>query len=874
MDLGVSRAGAPWWRGLPPLGRQVVSLLVPTASWVTFLLLFLTLLVVSLSVEAAQWVTAPSLVALTFLGLATGALLSRWRLLGRWRLHGLLLQVVALPVGIATVVALVSSLVEPPEGQARLVEMVSRLQAWAEAAFGGGISSDTLPFALMLAAGAWLIGYLSGWFTFRMQNVWGAILPGALGLLTNLSYLPPRFFSYFFLYIVAAMLLVVWMHGLRRAEGWPRGALAGFWQGSLLSLFNALVLGLIIVVVAAALPLNAVVAEPIRRAYAQVHSPIEGVQGHFNRVFSGLPSRKDGGGLEGFGSALPFQGLVPRGEGVVFTAHSPYLTYWTAQAYDTYTPQGWPAALVEARPWDWKPLGSEPTVYRSRLEVPQEVALNVATDTVFHAGLPEVLSPLADLLVPQVPVYTIDLQGTSILASLPPDLREWAQGLQQAWAANRDDGAFRQALTGLLLDRLPRDTVLVSADVRSSRLRSRHLSLQEAAPAEGAPVLGPVERILRTDGRLTSLTVTRAQPSPPDLLALQSPRLMAPGTGYTVEGSISIASEAQLLGAGTTYPRWVTDRYLKLPNSVTPRTRQTAAEVTRGVQTPYEKALAIENYLRQFEYSESVAPPPYNADGVDYFLFTQRKGHSDYFASAMTVLLRAVEVPTRLVAGYGTGTWDPVAQVIVVRERDRHTWPEAFFPGYGWVVFEPTPIYASPQRGLPTPIEAGGTAPAPESDFPCEGLDPVACEELLAQPVAEDVALEASAPAVPLGAQLLRGGLVGSVVVIGLVLVGYLIWQRGTRALGDPQRAYEQMRLLAGLAHLGPQLSQTPYEFGHELAARLPSVGRHVEFICDTYVRTTYGRQTIPRQEQVMLDESWRRVRGRVLRRVIHLGGS
>ena len=82
---------------------------------------------------------------------------------------------------------------------------------------------------------------------------------------------------------------------------------------------------------------------------------------------------------------------------------------------------------------------------------------------------------------------------------------------------------------------------------------------------------------------------------------------------------------------------------------------------------------------------------------MDYFLFESRESYSDYFASAMAMMLRTQGVPTRLVLGFGPGEADPEGHL--VRDRDNHSWPEVYFPGIGWAPFEPTPIYPVRPRG-------------------------------------------------------------------------------------------------------------------------------------------------------------------------------
>lgn len=117
--------------------------------------------------------------------------------------------------------------------------------------------------------------------------------------------------------------------------------------------------------------------------------------------------------------------------------------------------------------------------------------------------------------------------------------------------------------------------------------------------------------------------------------------------------------------------------------------------VSHFVSFQYDKAEAIAGYLRTLPYTTNVPAPAYDADGVDHFLFNLGAGYSDYFGSAMAVMLRAVGVPARMAVGYGMGELDKEGNVIV-RDRNSHGWTEVFFPGYGWVEFEPTPGHERP----------------------------------------------------------------------------------------------------------------------------------------------------------------------------------
>lgn len=131
--------------------------------------------------------------------------------------------------------------------------------------------------------------------------------------------------------------------------------------------------------------------------------------------------------------------------------------------------------------------------------------------------------------------------------------------------------------------------------------------------------------------------------------------------------------------------------YLDLPTTVTPRTRALAEELTATVDGPFDKAEAIEAYLRQFTYDLTVSEPPAGiTDVADYFLFDLQRGYCDYYATAFVVLARLVGLPTRFATGYAVGQWDFNEGIWIITEAEAHSWPEVYFADVGWIPFEPT----------------------------------------------------------------------------------------------------------------------------------------------------------------------------------------
>ncbi|HEY2013520.1 MAG TPA: transglutaminaseTgpA domain-containing protein, partial [Bryobacteraceae bacterium] len=132
------------------------------------------------------------------------------------------------------------------------------------------------------------------------------------------------------------------------------------------------------------------------------------------------------------------------------------------------------------------------------------------------------------------------------------------------------------------------------------------------------------------------------------------------------------------------------ERYLQLP-VLDPHIAQLARAIGAGSTTDLERARAVERYLRtEFGYTLQL-PSREVADPLSYFLFVRKKGHCEYFASAMAVMLRTMGIPSRLATGFQSGIFNPISELWLIRASDAHSWVEAWIPGHGWTTFDPTP---------------------------------------------------------------------------------------------------------------------------------------------------------------------------------------
>ncbi|HXW54749.1 MAG TPA: DUF3488 and transglutaminase-like domain-containing protein [Candidatus Cybelea sp.] len=130
--------------------------------------------------------------------------------------------------------------------------------------------------------------------------------------------------------------------------------------------------------------------------------------------------------------------------------------------------------------------------------------------------------------------------------------------------------------------------------------------------------------------------------------------------------------------------------YLQLP-PLDPRIQRLADEITAHAEDTYDKAAAIERYLKtRYGYTLDLTGMR-SDDPLAQFLFVRRAGNCEYFAAAMTVMLRSEGIPARYVTGFLDGEYNDVGGDYIVRESDAHAWVEAFFPNYGWITFDPTP---------------------------------------------------------------------------------------------------------------------------------------------------------------------------------------
>jgi len=248
-----------------------------------------------------------------------------------------------------------------------------------------------------------------------------------------------------------------------------------------------------------------------------------------------------------------------------------------------------------------------------------------------------------------------------------------------------------------------------------------HISPFEAIPVTGqAPpdtVVQEIEDLRRNRTLIVGLADVFALDIPAQAERLPDGVLVAL-TEREVEPRYRVLSRPQELAAPPRIDAAPPDMsgYLVLPRGYSQRVVDLTQAVVGEQHSPYERALALEAYLRGLPYTYQVQPLPSGGDAVEQFLFDMRQGYCTYYASAMAVMARTLGIPARIAIGYATGEYDQASGTYLIHQSDAHAWPELYLDGR-WLPFEPTPIRALPARTpgdeLPTPVPA--TAPVEEA---------------------------------------------------------------------------------------------------------------------------------------------------------------
>lgn len=723
-------------------------------------------------------------------------------------------------------------------------------------------------FAAVIALTLWLVAYTSAWLLFRRGWLTMALIVPGIIVVVNLGYEPagPRPLIGI---VVVACLLAARHHVYRREREW---ASAGMKRPRRLPwhfLGAGANIALLVAILSWSLPLTArelVTTAAWRRLEEPLGLAAERWQDMVGDVVGGR--RPAPGSYASFDDAFRLGGQLNLSEDEVAvlrlgetTGGEPPPSYLAARRYNAYDGRGWSSDAVTT----FAPAGDTDARYSPEMSFAAGLGVHlspgVLQDRSAVSGDVTVLRPKGDLLLTTDTFQTADrkfdvelswqrldhqvydLRGDSlsaVLARLPVDLRGLASRLVQLDFT----GAGRATDPPMPQDRAAR----LDLEAERSGLNRRFLETTWSVGEEG---------------RVDKLVVSGQLPVYDDVEAISSERAIAEGSVYGISGLRSIATPEDLRDAGTTYPAWVADRYLGLPESITPRTRRLAQQLGDGQATPFDVARVIESHVRSaIRYEENIGVPPSDQDVVDYVLFETREGYCEYYASAMAVLLRLNGVPARVVGGYFAVPFNNDVDGFLYRERNAHLWVEAYFPGYGWIPFEPTASRARMTYGTAADTLVAAPPPTPELSEPAVAAATppplVGSVDPLNQTDGGDEW--------PVNGWAIIG--IGALLAFGVV-VGAAVWSWGLRGLSPAGGFYARTLRLGRWLGVRASPTTTPSEYADRLGNAVPVARTAARVVSDFYSEETYGGRPAVSTVPSDVARAWHDVRRAVARSAI-----
>ena len=411
---------------------------------------------------------------------------------------------------------------------------------------------------------------------------------------------------------------------------------------------------------------------------------------------------------------------------------------------------------------------------------------------------------------------------------------------------------------------------------------SRALVTMQRPPTGFSDVLFYPGALYKADRDAVAMEVALPEGRWTNLMSIDRLSAVRPGNSagkYSVTVEYSTATVADLQAAGTNYPSWL-QNFTTLPETgyrnqdVQKQIHDLAAQVVikAGANNPYDKATAIQDYLREnYAYSLTTPTRPVAMDPLYFFLFRSKKGYCEYFASAMGDMLRSLGIPTRLVNGFGPGAYDATINSFVVRGQDAHTWVEAYFPGYGWIPFEPTPDFS------------GGYMPIPRGS---QGLNVCLREQGCDAPGSSSGDTTGVAPPIDRGRGAGANDPTGNVSnfsfgipdagtltkVVAVLFAFILVFLAGVARYLRPRSVmgvWKRLLALSQLAGAKRRPGETPLELGRRLQQRFPEASETVRALAGGFAIAAYAPhdEAIAARPSVM--EAWSTLRPMLVRRVL-----
>lgn len=720
--------------------------------------------------------------------------------------------------------------------------------------------NDDIVLSLLLGLIVWMIAYLSAWVLFRRGWLMMALLLPGLMLLVNLGYAPDPESAFTYFFAGTAIALAARYHLFKKQISWSRYQVTGPRSLGVRFLTVGAVLAILVTSAGWNAP-SSVSQESLQPLIGQLGQQIETVRRNTQEWMSGVES--DQSGTESGNAYSDFQDSFSIGgeinlsnepEVEVVAERAPYLA---AQRYNEYSGTGWSSNVDET----FDPGGADGRRFEPAMLFRSGQQLLLSDDISSNrTGTEAQVLPLnsgGDLMLTidtyagssldsSVKMSWLQLDGEIYdianpdVAALPADLYNLVFLLRTMELTEYGEGPGPLSTDSDQNDQLASERSL---------LADRFLDVRWEANAEGSVT------ILIVDGQIPVYddveSVTRRDPLPAD--------------GYVVEGTTSLASPSELRDASMEYPDWVLERYLQLPDTITSRTDDKVREIIAGDDSAYDKAKSIEQFLRNnITYDTAVDAPPDGREVVDYLLFDNPRGYCEHYATAMTVMLRTQGIPARVASGYAPGDFTEELGKYVYLQSNAHAWVEVYFPGYGWIPFEPTVTESLVPLGEEAIAESDDDAvPEPE-------LSPTDVPEDIDTPLESTPTTEPDQPvAAPIESDDSNGsGGVTGMIILGLfvtaasvVAVGWWMWMRRLRGLSASAGLFARLLRIGRFVGVRPRSSTTPTEFADSLSERLPVTRGYAQSIVHAYELDQYAKPGSSDSVVAAAFDAWRHVR-------------
>ena len=334
-------------------------------------------------------------------------------------------------------------------------------------------------------------------------------------------------------------------------------------------------------------------------------------------------------------------------------------------------------------------------------------------------------------------------------------------------------------------------------------------------------------------------------------------------------------TQAKLRAAGQNYPLEILQRYTQLePDAVGTAAQGVLDDVLQRMKAaniaddPFDLSVALVNELHstRFTYTTNVLDVNCGKMSVAECFAVSRRGYCEHYATLMTVLLRAHNIPARFVEGFLPGTLDKRTGVEQVFNSNAHAWVEVYFPGYGWFMFDPT----GNNQDATVPLPSGKpVASAPPSKFP----------SLANNPLGED-GRESRKPGAAVGAGAGRDGgvgpggfiLIAAMLFAAMAVLAFVVWRRGPRGQVTPESAWTGIGRLAARFGFGPRPTQTAYEYATALGEILPGIRPELQTVATAKVEVAYGGRILGDDRLQAIRASYAKLRVGLLRLLFRRG--